>query len=30
MTPPFRYIIYYRVVDRLLLVVRVFHGSQRR
>ena len=26
----YRYIIYYRVVDRTLLVIRVFHGSQRR
>jgi len=26
----YRYVIYYRVVDRTLLVVRVFHGSQRR
>jgi len=26
----YRYVIYYRVVDRALLVVRVFHGSQRR
>ncbi len=24
----YRYVIYYRVVDRTLLVVRVFHGSQ--
>lgn len=26
----YRYVIYYRVVDRTLLVVRVFHGGQRR
>ena len=26
----YRYVIYYRVIDRTLLVVRVFHGSQRR
>lgn len=26
----YRYVIYYRVVERTLLVVRVFHGSQRR
>lgn len=26
----YHYVIYYRVVDRALLVVRVFHGSQRR
>lgn len=26
----YRYIIYYRVVGQTLLVVRVFHGSQRR
>ena len=26
----YRYVTYYRVVNRTLLVVRVFHGSQRR
>jgi len=26
----YRYVIYYRVVGRTLLVVRVFHGSQKR
>ena len=26
----YHYVIYYRVVERSLLVVRVFHGSQRR
>ncbi len=26
----YRYVIYYRVVNRTLLVVRVFHGSQKR
>ena len=27
---PYRYVIYYRIVDRTLLVLRVFHGAQRR
>ena len=26
----YRYVIYYRVIDRALLVLRVFHGAQRR
>lgn len=26
----YRYVIYYRIVDRTLLVLRVFHGAQRR
>jgi addiction module RelE/StbE family toxin len=27
---PYRYVISYRVVQRTLIVVRIFHGSQRR
>ncbi len=26
----YRYVVYYRVVGQTLLVVRIFHGSQRR
>jgi len=26
----YRYVLYYRVIDQTLLVLRVFHGAQRR